>query len=137
MHVKRSKTMTLFVSNPTAVDARWHVERVTSNDEERDVGTLSARDFDVGSTFVFSQTSGVLAGPTIPHDSGIVRARPPKGASKYLERLPKKLTIDFRPPLNGRYVETFRLVVEGGKSSTIRLVGEGTYDEEALKEAGW
>jgi len=137
VHVKDSKTIRIVVSNPTKVDARWRIEYQADRATPLEEGALSARDFVANDVFAFSESSGVLAGPTVPHDSGIVHSRLPKGTSKYLTGLPLMLTVTFNPALNGKYAAFFRFAVQGGKATEIFLTGQGTFDEACLEKSGW
>ena len=66
VHLKRSAKLGLVLSNPTRVDVIWKIV------PEEDTKT---------SSFHFSTGNGVLKGPTIAGNSGLVRSYPAAGRS--------------------------------------------------------
>ena len=114
------KTLTVYLGNPTKVDAEWELQHVPSKEGE-----------DQPSVFSLGEVSGVLKGPTIPVSSGMVHNRPPDGLhATQLNQMPLQFQVAFTPEHNVQYRSTFRFVVRGGNSFDVTFSGQGSYDEE-------
>jgi hypothetical protein len=124
-HVTNSVPVEVSVGNPTPVDAEWNVRHVPAVGGEDGAA-------DVPGVFNFSAISGTLSGPTIPQDSGLIVARPPRGASAFIRGMPLKLTIQFNPEKEMSYRSTFRFQVKKGNSYDVTLSGKGTFDESFI-----
>ena len=115
-----AKPLTLYVGNPTKVDAEWDLQHVPSQEPG-----------DRPEVFKIGLMSGVLKGPTIPVSSGMVHNRPPEGLHEtQVAALPTQFVVTFTPEHDVQYRSTFRFVVRGGNSFDVTFSGQGTYDEE-------
>ena len=112
--------LTIYVGNPTKVDAVWDLQHVPSQEPG-----------DQPEVFKIGLMSGVLPGPTIPVSSGMVHNRPPEGLHEtQIAAMPTQFVVNFKPELDIKYQSTFRFVVRGGNSFDVTFSGQGTYDEE-------
>ena len=85
------------------------------------------------SSFNFSIGNGVLKGPTIAGDSGLVRSYPAAGRSGFLRGgMPLEIHVEFDPKKLGQVEEIFRIEVKGGESVGLVLRDEGVLDENLL-----
>ena len=125
VHVKDHRTIRICIANPTKVDAKWNIKHVPT--------TFANSSADV---FAFSQVSGILPGPTVPENSGLVQSKPPKGKSRFFQGLPFEMNVTFQPGTSKRYSTTFRFVVEKGNSFDLTLSGQGTFDEDFIHSGG-
>ena len=84
-------------------------------------------------TSIFTIQNGVLKGPTIAGDSGLVRSYPAAGRSGFLRGgMPLEIHVEFDPKELGQVEERFRIEVKGGERVDLVLRGEGVLDENLL-----
>eukprot|EP00941_MAST-03F_sp_MAST-3F-sp1_P004113 g4113.t1 len=130
-HLTDSIPVSLSIGNPTVVDAAWKVKHIPS---VANVGDI----VDLPDVFKFGKVAGVLSGPTLPQDSGMVLGRPPKGVSEFIEAdgaLPTEIQVIFKPEKEERYQSTFRFWVNQGNYYDVTFDGKGTLDEDFLPGA--
>ncbi|KAJ1449517.1 hypothetical protein M885DRAFT_535276 [Pelagophyceae sp. CCMP2097] len=151
--------LTVFLSNPTAVEAAWRVVHVPADAPEAGV-------VDDASAFEWTDRAGALPGPSLPLSSAAaclpkdfnrlptalfgqtVTALTWKGADATLTlddalrganaaqtRAPFPLAVSFRPKLNRRYTSRFRFLVQAGEPFDVILSGHGTFEEDVPEPA--
>jgi hypothetical protein len=118
VHCESTKSVVLHIGNPTPVDAKWTIQHVpgVSKHENPDV-------------FKFGTVAGILAGPTMPVDSGVVSSNPPT-AIMLRKNMPLAIKVTFQPETAGKCQARFRFAVDKGNYFDLDLVAEGTFEEE-------
>jgi hypothetical protein len=143
VHCKAFETVSLFLSNPTKVDAHFkvrHVPQLTKyanrsmSKQGHDATNPIKRDdddvHDDPGVFRLSIMSGTLSGPTLPlHTSG---GFAPSLCPGYVGsvREPLQVLVTFAPAKPQAYKCRFRFDVEYGDGFDVVLEGHGTLDEE-------
>ena len=90
-------------------------------------------DTKTSSSFNSSTGNGVLKGPTIASNSGLVRSYPAAGRSGFLRGgMPLEIFVEFNPKQFGKVEERFRIQVQGGESVCLVCRGQGVLDENLL-----
>eukprot|EP01029_Cantina_marsupialis_P009266 TRINITY_DN2163_c0_g2_i1.p1 TRINITY_DN2163_c0_g2~~TRINITY_DN2163_c0_g2_i1.p1 ORF type:complete len:1860 (+),score=588.60 TRINITY_DN2163_c0_g2_i1:96-5675(+) len=157
--VDASITLTLFLTNPTSVPAKWRIEHAKVRGisaQQRKLQPLISeflptfqaqstnQPIDDPSAFEFGIMNGILDGPTVPASalestvsSDLARRNEETTQilSKTSRRLgvlePTTLAITFRPSKSGMHLSRFRLIVEGGPGFEFALNGKATLREES------
>eukprot|EP00753_Platysulcus_tardus_P017583 PLAT6441.10.p1 GENE.PLAT6441.10~~PLAT6441.10.p1 ORF type:complete len:2012 (+),score=1094.48 PLAT6441.10:39-6038(+) len=132
VHVEKAGRLTLYVCNPTPVNARWTLRHVAAPPRRR-LGAVvedegdDAVPADEPDRFSFSATRGVVQGPTLPLT--FAGAHPPDGLPPGTKQL-LVLTMVFKPARDCAYRSRFRFYVDKGPSFDLLFEGRGTYLEE-------
>ena len=155
--------LTVFVSNPTEVDAEWqlsHVPRSARVAEGIDGDAPQPGAIDDPAVFGWSCASGSQPGPSLALTSAAgclpkdlnrktdalfaqsltaldttvtTLTAALQKATDHDPRVPRPITVTFRPTRNKKYCARFRFHVECGESFDVVLQGEGTYEEDTLQ----
>ena len=100
VHVERWKPITLYLSNPTVVDAEWRIQHIPFHRPPKRVGgdapSNEMMPMDEPSVFKFSMVAGTLMGPSLP--LGTAQVHPPQGFADERKK-PIALTVTFKPRL--------------------------------------
>jgi len=130
VHVERWKPITLYLSNPTTVDAEWRIQHIPFHRPPKRVGgdapSNDMMPMDEPSVFKFSMIAGTLMGPSLP--LGTAQVKPPQGFADERTR-PLAVSVTFKPETAVHYRSRFRFLVKGGQSFDILLFGKGSFYE--------
>ena len=130
VHVERWKPVSLFLSNPTEVDAEWRIQHIPFRRPPKRVGgeppSNEMMPMDEPSVFKFSMVAGTLMGPSLPLSTATVN--PPQGFADERKR-PLAISVTFKPETAVHYRSRFRFVVKGGKDFEVLLFGKGSFYE--------
>ena len=130
VHVERWKPITLYLSNPTVVDAEWRIQHIPFHRPPKRVGgdapSNEMMPMDEPSVFKFSMVAGTLMGPSLP--LGTAQVNPPQGFADERKK-PIALTVTFKPETAVHYRSRFRFLVKGGQSFDVLLFGKGSFYE--------
>ena len=130
VHVERWKPITLYLSNPTAVDAEWRIQHIPFHRPPKRVGgdapSNEMMPMDEPSVFKFSMVAGTLMGPSLP--LGTAQVNPPQGFADERKK-PLGLSVTFKPETAVHYRSRFRFLVKNGQSFDVLLFGKGSFYE--------
>ena len=130
VHVERWRPVTLFISNPTEVDAEWRIQHVPFHRPPKRVGGEAPANemmpMDEPSVFKFSMVAGTLMGPSLPLSTASVN--PPQGFADERKK-PLGVTVTFKPETAVHYRSRFRFIVKNGNDFDVLLFGKGSFYE--------
>lgn len=132
------KTIRLYLSNLTEVNAKWslnyvkfpkkiNISKYTTTQWEEE----NNKKIDDPDVFEFSVSTGNLKGKSMPLrlvPEGLCVPPVPKDEDERAY-LPQLLLVNFRPKQNVLYKSKFRFVVENGIACDVILKGKGSYEE--------
>ncbi|CAK4690277.1 hypothetical protein AeMF1_002479 [Aphanomyces euteiches] len=121
VHCTQSTNVTIYLSNPTEVDARFAVQHVPQ------VSTLTTDD---PAVFHMAIRNGVVRGPSLPlYTSGALVPTPSPGYAAGIHR-PFEVVVTFAPTKPVKYKSRFHFAVHAGQGFDLVLEGEGTLVEQ-------
>lgn len=115
MHPAAPRPLQLLLTNPTTVDAKWHVKLVPMQQQQQgQQGPLQQQHSaatEVGKLFTVQPDKGVLAGRGL----GMPKTQ--------------QVTVTFAPSGDVTAAAELRILVDGGSGCIVRLQGQGTFEE--------
>lgn len=144
VHVKNSKKLSVYLINPSKVDAKWTISYLKYHQSIKykfEETLWTKQDYedqiivDEKKCFKISADSGTVTNLSIPvHYIPGTLALPSHDDSYSENHKPFQLSFLFKPESNSLYKSKFRLAVAEGQSFDLIVKGKGTFGEEFEKK---